>query len=160
MTDTPAWLDTAELEETNRTGYPPPLDEVVAGRFRKALGTPFGLTNFGVNMTRLAPGAWSALRHWHLTQDEFILVLEGELMLCTEAGESRLGPGMCAGFPKGRADGHCLINRGLRDAVYLEVGDRAPGDVVTYPDVDMVGHFEEGRYSFTRQFTGHDGTAG
>ncbi len=143
----PPVLDPATLEaKTGASGYPEPFLAAVAGRTRKRLGNPLGLTRFGVNLTRLDPGAASALRHWHTNQDEFVYVLEGELTLVTDAGETVLRPGMCAGFPSGRPDGHHLVNRSGAPAVYLEVGDRAPGDDAFYPDEDLVYRSEDNRY--------------
>jgi uncharacterized cupin superfamily protein len=118
-------------------GYPEPFAARVAGRERRALGDAFGLTNFGVNLTRLPPGCMSALRHTHSREDEFIYILEGEPILVTNSGETQLRPGMCAGFKAGSGDGHHLINRGSRDVVYLEIGDRKSGDTVIYPDDDL-----------------------
>lgn len=126
------------------TGYPEPFRACVAGRGKAKLGDLFGLTNFGVNITRLEPGASSALRHWHTRQDEFVYMLEGELVLVTDAGEHVLRPGMCAGFPAGVANGHHLVNRTDTTAVYLEVGDRTEGDEAFYSDVDM--HFQDGKF--------------
>ncbi|MCK6396738.1 cupin domain-containing protein, partial [Zoogloea sp.] len=108
----------------------------------------FGLTNFGVNLTRLAPGAVSALRHAHTRQDEFILVLEGNPTLVTDAGETRLAPGMCAGFKAGTGDAHQLRNDGADEVVYLEVGDRTPGDSASYPDEDLQAVMGEGGWRF------------
>jgi uncharacterized cupin superfamily protein len=110
---------------------------VTAGRAKRGLGDALGLTTFGVNLTRLDPGAASALRHWHRRQDEFVYVLDGELTLITDEGEQVLGPGTCAGFPGGVPNGHQLVNRTDRAATYLEVGDRLPGDAADYPDVDL-----------------------
>jgi len=135
---------TAQQGMRGATGYPTPYRERVAGRSKARLGDAFGLKNFGVNLTRLEPGAESALRHWHTRQDEFVYVLEGELVLVTDAGETVLRPGMCAGFPGGKPDGHHLVNRGERTAVYLEVGDRTPGDEAFYPDADLV--HRDGRF--------------
>lgn len=118
-------------------GYPEPFAARVAGRVRRPLGDIFGLTNFGVNLTRLAPGGTSALRHTHSREDEFIYIIEGEPILVTNAGETSLRPGMCAGFKAGSGDAHHLINRTARDVVYLEVGDRNAGDTVIYPDDDI-----------------------
>jgi len=108
----------------------------MAGREKRALGDVFGLASFGVNLTRLAPGAQSALLHRHSRQEEFLFVLEGEPTLVTEACEEVLRPGMCAGFRPGGA-AHHLVNRSDRDAVYLEIGDRPKGDEVTYPEDDL-----------------------
>lgn len=127
----------------------------VAGRSKRALGDALGLENFGVNLVELAPGAVSALRHWHSRQDEFIYVLAGELTLVTEAGDQVIGPGLCAGFPAGQADGHQLLNRGSTVAVYLEVGDRLPGDRAHYPDEDLEARDSRETYAFHHK----DGTA-
>ncbi|WP_372396698.1 cupin domain-containing protein [Azospirillum sp. HJ39] len=141
----PPVIDPAVLSaETGATDYPQPFRAQVAGRHRVALGDSLGLSNFGVNLTRLAPGASSALRHWHSRQDEFVYVVEGELTLVTDAGETPLTAGMCAGFPAGVADGHRLVNRGDHPASYLEVGDRSPGDAIDYSDEDMV--WRDGAY--------------
>ncbi|KIL98667.1 hypothetical protein CCC_02117 [Paramagnetospirillum magnetotacticum MS-1] len=117
--------------------YPAALAGRVEGRLKRPLGDLFGLANFGVNQTRLAPGAWSALRHSHARQDEFIYILEGAPTLLTDAGETLLAPGMCAGFKAATGDAHCLINTSDADVVYLEIGDRSPGDAATYPDDDL-----------------------
>jgi uncharacterized cupin superfamily protein len=118
--------------------YPAPFNEPCVQRFRRCLGDAAGLTHFGVNLTRLPPGGWSSQRHWHGAEDEFIYVVEGELVLVTEAGEELLRAGDCAGFKAGVPDGHHLQNRGAGDALYLEVGSRRPeDDEVTYPDIDL-----------------------
>src|SRR5215471_21676279 len=117
-----------------RTNYPEPFASRMAGRDKRPLGDLFGLTNFGVNITRLAPGGPSALRHAHTKQDEFVYILEGRPTLLTDAGRTPLNPGMCAGFKAGTGDAHCLINETEEDVVYLEIGDRTAGDAVTYPD--------------------------
>jgi uncharacterized cupin superfamily protein len=140
-----AALDALALEvEPGVTDYPEPFRARVAGRRRVRLGDRFGLTNFGVNITRLDPGGVSALRHWHSRQDEFVYVVEGELTLVTNAGEQILRPGMCVGFPAGRPDGHQLLTRSGGPAAYLEIGDRTDGDDCRYPDEDLV--FRDGRY--------------
>jgi uncharacterized cupin superfamily protein len=121
------------------TGYPEPFASVCAGRKKWRLGDAVGLTQFGVNLLRLPPGQWSAQRHWHHHEDEFIYVLDGEVVLVTDAGEETLTAGDCAGFKAGVADGHCLQNRSDREAVLLEVGTRRPdGDSVDYPDIDLI----------------------
>ena len=131
-------VEAAALPPTRATrGYPEPFAARVAGRERRVLGDVFGLTRFGVNMTRLPPGGMSALRHTHSREDEFIYVLEGEPVLVTNGGETALRPGMCAGFKAGSRDAHHLINRSGSDIVYLEIGDRDPGDTVIYPDDDI-----------------------
>lgn len=156
MAERPVALTAAAVPpRAQRTGYPADLAAKVAGREKRTLGDPFGLTNFGVNLTRLAPGAASSLRHAHRTQDEFVYILEGEPVLVTDAGETPLGPGMCAGFAAGTGDAHCLVNRGARDVVYLEIGDRSPGDAVTYPDDDLAARMgEDGKWRYSRK----DGT--
>src|SRR5215218_9068982 len=118
---------------TKPSNYPEPFASRMAGREKHPLGDLFGLTNFGVNLTRLKPGAISALRHAHTRQDEFVYILEGHPTLVTDAGDTPLAPGMCAGFKAGTANGHQLVNRSAADVVYLEVGDRTPGDGATYP---------------------------
>jgi uncharacterized cupin superfamily protein len=134
--------------------YPPPFDKMIAGREKHPLGDALGLKNYGVNLVRLKPGARSAMRHWHTLQDEFVWIVEGELVLVTDAGEQVLRPGTAAGFPAGQQDGHCLINRTERDALYLEVGDRTPGDLPHYPDDDFGARYIDGKRVFTRK----DGT--
>lgn len=141
------------------SNYPPAvvalLDTKLAGREKRPLGDRFALVNFGVNLTRLAPGAISALRHAHSLQDEFIYVLEGTPTLVTDAGETRLEPGLCAGFPAGGGDAHQLVNRSEADVLYLEIGDRTPGDSATYPDDDLAARQVDGQWLFTRK----DGSA-
>ncbi len=132
---------------SNPTIYPAPFAARVGGREKRPLGNAFGLTNFGVNLTRLAPGAISALRHAHATQDEFVYILDGNPTLITDAGATELSPGMCAGFKAGRGDGHHLVNRTDCDVVYLEIGDRTPGDRVIYPDDDLLAKLDaDGRW--------------
>ena len=121
----------------------------VGGRQKRVLGDLFGLTNFGVNLTRLAPGAISALRHAHSRQDELVYILEGEPSLVTGAGETKLRPGMVSGFKAGTGDAHHLVNRGMTDVVFIEVGDRSPGDEVTYPDDDLAATYgADGKYQY------------
>ena len=120
-----------------RTNYPEPFASRTAGRDKRPLGDLFGLTNFGVNITRLAPGGSSALRHAHTKQDEFVYILEGRPTLVTDAGRTVLNSGMCAGFKAGTGDAHCLVNETGVDVVYLEIGDRTAGDAVEYPDDDL-----------------------
>ena len=119
------------------SNYPEPFFSRVAGRAKRPLGDLFGLTNFGVNLTRLAPGAPSALRHAHTRQDEFVYILEGRPTLVTNAGRTALEAGMCAGFKGGSGDAHHLVNETGEDVVYLEIGDRTLGDTATYPDDDL-----------------------
>jgi uncharacterized cupin superfamily protein len=119
------------------SGYPEKFRDRVAGREKKPLGDLFGLRNFGVNLTRLVPGAHSSLRHAHAKQDEFVYILEGRPTLFTNEGATELSPGDCAGFKAGDGDAHHLVNRTKEDVVYLEVGDRTRGDSATYPDEDL-----------------------
>jgi len=140
---------------TKRSNYPEPFASRMAGREKRPLGDLFGLANFGVNLTRLAPGAVSALRHAHSRQDEFVYVIEGHPTLVTDAGETQLAPGMCAGFKAGSGDAHHLLNRTRSDVLYLEIGDRSPGDSAVYPDDDMQASLgADGKWRFTRK----DGT--
>lgn len=131
-------LDPASVEGRTGSLYPAEFQKVVEGRVKRRLGDALGLTDFGVNLVELPPGAASALRHWHGAEDEFIYVLSGILTLVTDAGEQSLPAGTCAGFPKNSGDGHCLRNNSDVSATYLEVGSRNPADRVVYPDVDMV----------------------
>jgi uncharacterized cupin superfamily protein len=120
-----------------RTNYPEPFASRMAGRDKRPLGDLFGLTNFGVNITRLAPGGCSALRHAHTKQEEFVYILEGRPTLVTDVDRTALHPGMSAGFKAGSGDGHCLVNETGADVVYLEIGDRTAGDAVDHPDDDL-----------------------
>jgi uncharacterized cupin superfamily protein len=142
------WLDPASVKPRLGSIYPSPFGEKLAGREKRALGDPLGLSQFGVNLVTLAPGSWSSQRHWHTNEDEFIYVLEGEVTLVTDGGETLLGPGMAAGFPAGKPDGHHLINRSGRPARSLEVGTRADTEVAQYSDIDMVARKEGGRFVF------------
>jgi uncharacterized cupin superfamily protein len=126
-----------DVPDSVGSNYPEEFKSLVAGRFKKRLGNAAGLKNFGVNLTTLQPGSWSSLRHWHKTQDEFIYILQGEVTLITNEGEQILKPGMAAGFPAGEENGHHLVNRSDELVVYLEVGDRTPGDEGSYPDADL-----------------------
>lgn len=137
---------------TKPSNYPVPFASRMAGREKRALGDVFGLSNFGVNLTRLVPGAGSALRHAHATQDEFVYILEGHPVLVTDQGETALAPGMCAGFKAGTGNGHQLINRSGADVLYLEVGDRSAGDSVSYPDDDLKALFgSDGTWQFVHK---------
>ena len=144
-------LDPAQVPEQSITGYPEPYRSRVAGRHRKRLGDAAGLANFGVNLTRLDPGAESSMRHWHAKQDEFIYVLEGEVTLVTDAGRQKLKAGVAAGFPADKADGHQLVNETNKPVVYIEIGDRTPGDGVSYSDVDMAARMIDGKWVYTRK---------
>jgi uncharacterized cupin superfamily protein len=141
-------IDIAAVPLDTSSNYPPPYRAAVVGRERKRLGNAVGLSQFGVNLTRLKPGAGSSQRHWHAEEDELIYMLEGEVVLCEDAGETVLRPGDCAAWKAGVANGHCLVNRSTRDAVFLEVGTRAPRERVDYPDIDMRVERDErgGRY--------------
>jgi uncharacterized cupin superfamily protein len=138
-----------------RSNYPEPFASRMLGREKKPLGDVFGLTNFGVNLTRLAPGGSSALRHAHAKQDEFIYILSGSPVLITDEGEMQLAPGMCAGFKAGTGNAHHLVNRTNETVVYLEIGDRTPGDSAVYPDDDIAAR--QGRDGGW-QFVHKDGT--
>jgi uncharacterized cupin superfamily protein len=144
-------IDIASLPTDTRTGYPPPLDKVVQGRIRKRLGNAVGLDQFGVNLTTLKPGAASALRHWHEKEDEFVFVLEGEVVLIEDEGETVLKPGEAAGFKANTPNGHQLVNRSGRDAVYLEIGTRSTYERAAYPDVDLVAIRDEAGMRYTRK---------
>ncbi|MFC5570274.1 cupin domain-containing protein [Lysobacter yangpyeongensis] len=146
-------IDAATLPSRTGTGYPPPYDAPCAQRIRTALGDAAGLTQFGVNLLRLPPGTWSSQRHWHSAEDEFVHVLEGEVVLVTDDGEEVLRAGDSAGFRAGDANGHHLQNRSEHDAVLLEVGSRRRDtDACTYPDIDL--KLEAGERSYRRR----DGT--
>ncbi|BAZ19620.1 hypothetical protein NIES4073_04930 [Kalymmatonema gypsitolerans NIES-4073] len=148
-------IDPEKVPTERRTNYPDEFKPIVAGRVRQRLGNFAGLKNFGVNLVKLEPGSSSALRHWHSHQDEFIYILEGELTLITDAGEEILKPGMAAGFPANEANGHHLVNRSLVVGVYLEVGDRTPGDEAIYPDHDLIAQSSaDGKFRFIHK----DGT--
>jgi uncharacterized cupin superfamily protein len=128
------------------SGYPPPYDAPCRARARRRLGEAGGVTAFGVNLLTLPPGVWSSQRHWHSAEDEFVLVVEGEVVLATDAGEEILKAGDCAAFKAGVADGHHLVNRSDRDAKVLEIGSNDPADRVVYSDADMVA--EPGEHIF------------
>lgn len=133
---------------TKPSNYPPLFAARMAGRIKRSLGNYFALTNFGVNLTTLAPGAISALRHAHSRQDEFIYVLTGRIRLHYDTGIWDLEPGMCAGFAAGTGNAHHLINLSDEDASYLEIGDRTPGDEGSYPDDDLMARQENGVWAF------------
>jgi uncharacterized cupin superfamily protein len=125
------------LPERSGSSYPAPFKAPVASRRWRALGQAFGLTQFGVNLVELVPGAWSSQRHWHSAEDELIYILEGEVVLVTDEGEQVVGPGHVAGFPAGQPNGHHLINRSDKVARFLAIGSRIAGDECTYPDIDL-----------------------
>jgi uncharacterized cupin superfamily protein len=134
----PKRINIATLPVTAGTLYPPPFDEPCRARQRTRLADAAGLTQYGVNLVRLKPGAWSSQRHWHIEQDEFFYILSGELTLVTDAGAETLRAGDCAGFKAGDGDGHHLQNRSNADATFLEMGTRLPGDGANYSDIDMI----------------------
>jgi uncharacterized cupin superfamily protein len=137
-------VDLEAIEPTNRTGYPPPFNEAVAGRWQRRLAKAAGLTEFGVNHVTLKPGAWSSQRHWHECEDEFLVMLSGEAVLVEDGGRTLLKAGDCAAWPKGIHDGHHLINESDRDCVFVVIG----GGVNSgggYSDIDML-FTGDGRY--------------
>ena len=139
MESKPIALVASEVEARKRgSSYPAPFAARVEGREKRVLGDLFGLTNFGVNLTKLAPHTQSSLRHTHSRQDEFIYVVRGHPTLITNEGATRLAPGMCAGFKAGNGNAHHLVNATSEDVVYIEIGDRSTGDSVDYPDDDMM----------------------
>lgn len=145
-------IDIASAPRYEGTDYPPPYDVPCRARVRHALGEAAGLTQFGVNLQRLPPGSWSSQRHWHTMEDEFVWVVEGEVVLVTEAGEEVLRPGDCAGFKAGEANGHHLQNRSSQAALLLAIGSRHPEkDIAEYPDIDL-------RWSSASGDTRKDGT--
>ena len=151
------FVDPETLPPRTGSGYPEPYRSRVLPREKRALGDALGLTKVGVNLTTLPPGKESSMRHWHTHEDELVYVLEGEVVLRTDAGEQVLRAGMCAGFPAGAADGHQLVNRSDRPARYLEISNRDPEDGATYsdPDVDLAYRKgPDGKALFTRR----DGT--
>ena len=125
------------IEQSNRTGYPPPFDEAVAGRWYRRLAPAMGLTNFGVSHVTLKPGAWSSQRHWHNGEDEFLVMLSGEAVLVEDDGRTVLRSGDCAAWPKGSTNGHHLINESGEDCTFVVVGggDNTGGG---YSDIDMM----------------------
>jgi uncharacterized cupin superfamily protein len=148
-------LDPSTVVPRTDSGYPEPFRSRVLPREKRALGNAVGLTKIGVNLTTLPPGKESAMRHFHTLEDEFIFVVEGEIVLCTDEGEQLLCAGMCAGFPAGVSNGHQIINRSDRPARYLEISNRDRDDSATYPDVDLAySKSADGRPMFTRK----DGT--
>jgi uncharacterized cupin superfamily protein len=146
-------LDLKDIKHRTGTNYPAQFAERMQGRIRQALGDAGGLTQFGVNLLQLPPGSWSAQRHWHSAEDEFVYIVSGEVVLVTNEGEELLKAGDFAAFPANAANGHHLQNRSATPAVCLEVGTRNPQqDRVDYPDIDMV--CEPGRDGYSRR----DGT--
>lgn len=139
-------IDLSAVPICKGTGYPAEFRAISADRLRQRLGEACELTAFGVNLTRLPPGNWSSQRHWHSHEDEFVYLLEGEVVLIEDGGETLLRAGDCAAFPKGTGNGHHMINRSDRDAVYLEIGSRHPDDLTTCSDVDMMSANSDGRF--------------
>lgn len=140
-------IDIAAVPAIRGVGYPAPFDAPCADRIRQRLGNAGGLTDFGVNLMHLPPGAWSSQRHWHSHEDEFVFVLEGELTLIEDGGETVLRAGDCAAFPKNTGDGHHMINRSGAAAVYLEVGSRRAPDVTICSDIDLMSTNADGRFT-------------
>jgi uncharacterized cupin superfamily protein len=130
-------IDIARVPADSECLYPDPFHKPIAGRARKRLGNAAGLSQFGVNLTTLKPGTWSSQRHWHRNEDEFVYVLEGEIVLCENHSETVLKAGDAAGWKANSGNGHCLINRSGRDAVYIEVGTRTVNETTVYSDIDM-----------------------
>jgi uncharacterized cupin superfamily protein len=151
-----AKIDPAKTPRTTGSRYPEPFAEPCRNRSILRLADAAGLTQFGVNIVTLPPGTWSSQRHWHSHEDEFVYVLEGELVLVTDAGEEVLRPGDSAGFPGGVRDGHCLQNRSGQEARFLVVGSRIDADYGEYPDIDL--KYSAGRYSGGGGFTRKDGS--
>lgn len=147
-------LDLASVPVKTGSIYPAPYGDQMTGRSSLRLGEAGGLTQFGANLVMLEPGARSSLRHWHAYEDEFVMVTEGDLVLVTDAGDTPMGPGDCAAFPAGVADGHCLVNRSDSVGRFLVVGSKTPHEVATYSDVDLMVTMEQGAATFTRR----DGT--
>jgi uncharacterized cupin superfamily protein len=139
-------IDVSAIPVRVGTGYPDPFNDACAERTRRRLGDAGSLQDFGVNLMTLPPERWSSQRHWHSHEDEFVYVLEGELTLVEDSGESVLRPGDCAAFPKGTGNGHHLRNLGATVAVYLEVGSRHADDLTTCSDIDMMSHNKDGRF--------------
>lgn len=150
--DAPVAIVAAQAPPRTRPSiYPEPFASRMSGRVKHPLGDLFGISNFGVNLTRLLPGAGSALRHAHSRQDEFIYILQGHPVLLTDAGETQLAPGMCAGFKAGSGNAHHVLNRSDEEVVYLEVGDRSAGDAAAYPDDDLQANLVNGQWLFTHK---------
>lgn len=150
--DTPIAIVAAQVApRTKPSSYPEPFASRMEGRVKRPLGDLFGLSNFGVNLTTLLPGAISALRHAHSRQDEFIYILDGHPVLLTDTGETQLSPGMCSGIKAGTGNGQQLINRTSEVVTYLEVGDRSAGDCASYPDDDLQAISVEGKWQFSHK---------
>jgi len=146
--------DSRQVDARRGSVYPHPFRQQLQGRLKRRLGDIVGLSQFGVNLVTLEPGAWSSQRHWHEKEDEFVYIISGEATLVTEQGEETLGPGMFAGFPAGESNAHRLANHSDGPVVYLEIGTRTPDERAYYPDVEMKAHKVDGKWVFTR----NDGT--
>lgn len=144
-------LDLASVPVKTGSIYPAPFAAMMAGRSSLRLGQAGGLTQFGVNLVTLEPGALSSLRHWHMAEDEFVMVTAGECVLVTDAGEEVMRLGDCAAFPAGVPDGHHFINRRTEPASFLVIGTKAPRELATYSDVDLMVTMEDGSATFTRK---------
>lgn len=157
MTKIPSTAVALSGEPRRGSRYPAPHNAPCMGRAKYVLGDQFGLDQFGVNLAVIEPGSWSSQRHWHEKEDEFVYILEGELVLVDDAGDHLLTPGMVAGFKAGNGNGHCLQNRSDKRAVYLEVGSRKTGEKAHYSDIDMMAVVDEksGNYRFVKK----DGSA-
>lgn len=155
MTKIPATAVAKAGEPRRGSRYPAPHNVPCEGRAKYVLGDQFGLDQFGVNLAVIEPGSWSSQRHWQEKEDEFVYVLEGELVLVDDAGEHVLRPGMCAGFKAGNGNGHCLKNMTNKPAIYLEVGTRMDGERAIYSDIDMMAVSKAGKYAFVHK----DGSA-
>jgi uncharacterized cupin superfamily protein len=140
-------LDLTSIPEHKGSSYPSPFDKDPANRVRQRLGDAGGLTQFGVNRLQLPPGAWSSQRHWHSTEDEFVYVISGEVVLVTDGGEEVLREGDCAAFPRNVPNGHHLINKSSTTAVCLEIGTRSVDDCTVYPSIDLVFDPKLGGYA-------------
>ena len=139
-------VNISEVSKKKGVGYPKPFDVLSKDRIRQRVGDFGGLRDFGVNLMELPPGNWSAQRHWHSHEDEFVYIIEGELVLIEDQGETVLRAGDCAAFPKNSKNGHHLVNRSLRVARYLEVGSRSIDDIITCSDIDMISPASDGRF--------------
>jgi uncharacterized cupin superfamily protein len=144
-------IDIGKIAIDTSTGYPSPFNKAVEGRSRKRLARAAGLTHFGVNICTLKPGAASSQRHWHEGEDELVYVLEGEVVLCEDSGETVLKPGDAAAWKAGVPNGHCLINRSDRDTVFIEDGTRAPSERAHYSDIDMMVVRDEKGARYTKK---------
>jgi uncharacterized cupin superfamily protein len=140
-------IDVSAIPERRGSAYPAPFNEIAKDRVRQRLGDAAGITQFGVNLLQLPPGAGSSQRHWHSAEDEFVYVVSGEVTLITDKGEEILRAGDCAGFPKDAPDGHQLINKSSAMAVCLEIGTRTGEDVCIYSDIDMMIDPRKGGYT-------------